>query len=537
MNLDDFERLLKSRENEHLEFKEARNGFDFGKLAEYCAALANEGGGLLILGVADKYPRRVVGSKACPEPEHTASQLTEVFKLKIGITEVPHPDGRAVVCRIPSHHIGVPVSYKGKYLMRAGESLVPMTPDRLRQIFDQAVPDFSAECCAGATVADLEPNAVDVLRSLWYAKTHNDAFLHIPSGQLLSDAELVVNGQVTFAALILLGKEQSLSRFLGQAEVVFEYRSSEAAGAAQLRVEYRKGYLLYHEDLWRQIDLRNDTQHFHDGLFVRDIRTFNGVAIREAIQNAVAHRDYHHPASTFVRQFGRRIEVISPGGLPQGVTLENILSQQNPRNRRIAETLAKCGLVERAGQGVDLMFQESIKESKAVPDFARTDDSRVYLTLHGTVQNPKFIKYLEQLGQQTLASFSAVDFIILDLISRDENIPGDLKNRLQRLRDLGAVEVVGRGRGTRYILSRQYYTFAGTRGTYTRKRGLDRDTNKELLLKHIKDNRRSGCQLSELTDVLPSLSAGQVKTLLKELKAEAKIICQGRTRSGRWYPI
>jgi ATP-dependent DNA helicase RecG len=139
---------------------------------------------------------------------------------------------------------------------------------------------------------------------------------------------------VTYAALALLGTRQALGQYLAQAEVIFEYRSSEASGPANQREEVREGFLLFFDRLWEWVNRRNDKQHYQDGLFMMDIPTFNEGAIREALLNAVAHRDYRLAGSVFVRQFPRRIEIVSPGGLPQGITLENILDRQLPRNRR-----------------------------------------------------------------------------------------------------------------------------------------------------------------------------------------------------------
>jgi ATP-dependent DNA helicase RecG len=99
--------------------------------------------------------------------------------------------------------------------------------------------------------------------------------------------------------------------------------------------------------------------------------------------------------------------------------------------------------------------------------------------------------------------------------------------------DQGVVERVGRGK---FILSRKFYDFARTRGVYTRKRGLDRETNKALLLKHIEDNQNEGSPLAELLQVLPGLSRPQVQTLLRELRREGKSHPVGKTKAGRWYP-
>jgi ATP-dependent DNA helicase RecG len=101
---------------------------------------------------------------------------------------------------------------------------------------------------------------------------------------------------------------------------------------------------------------------------------------------------------------------------------------------------------------------------------------------------------------------------------------------------MGVVERFGRGRGVKYVLSRRYYKMAGEKGTYTRKKGLDRETNKALLLKHIKENEAEGSRLKELTQVLPALSYDQVKKLVAGLQKEGKIFKAGVTRAALWYP-
>jgi len=293
---------------------------------------------------------------------------------------------------------------------------------------------------------------------------------------------------------------------------------------------------LFDNDLLTAINLRNDVQHLQDGLFNWDIPTFNETVVREAVLNAVSHRDYRLGGSVFIRQFPRKLEIVSPGGFPPGITPENILWKQYPRNRRIAEAFAKCGLVERSGQGANRMFEECIKESKPKPDFSGTDDYQVSLTLWGEIQDPRFLRFLEQIGKETLASFTTQDLLVIDLVHREEQIPEELKDRLPGLRERGVIETIGRGRGTRNILSRRLYNFLGKKGVYTRRRGLDRETNKALLMRHIRDNRKMGSRLQELMQVLPSLSRNQVQTLLRELKVERKIHNVGRTRAGRWFP-
>lgn len=533
--VDDLERVMLSEENAHLEFKEASTQFDFEKLANLSCALANEGGGHLILGVTDKKPRRVVGSNAFRDLEETSRKLLGALHLRIDAMEVSHPNGRVVVFEVPARPPGVPIQHRGAYWMRIGGSLAPMPQDRLKRIFDEAGPDFSAEICPNATIDDLEREAVNRFRAMWQRKSGLTSLHGLSGDQLLRDAELVVGQAVTFAALILMGTRAALGRHLPQAETIFEYRSSDASLPVQQRKEYREGFFLWYDDLWATVNLRNEVQQFRDGLFVYDITTFNQAVVREAILNAVAHRDYRLGGSVFVRQFPRRLEIVSPGGFPPGVSAETILDRQSPRNRRIAEALQRCGLVERSGQGANRMFEESIKEGKPHPDFSESDNHQVAVVLRGDIQDPRFLRFLEKVGGERLKSFTTHDFLVLDCIHREEPLPEPLKVRLPALVEHGVVERVGSGRGTRYILSRNLHGLMGKKGVYTRRRGLDRETNKELLLRHMRETAAEGCQLRDLMQVLPSLSRPQVQALLRELKSESRAYSSGRTKSARWF--
>jgi ATP-dependent DNA helicase RecG len=529
------EQWLHATEGEVLELKEARNRFSFEDLARYACALANEGGGRVILGVTDRRPRRVVGTRAFPQIEETRRTLMEQIPLRIDISEIAHGSGRVLVFSIPARPLGTPLKYGGVYWSRQGDSLVPLSEDRLRAVFAETGRDFSAEVCREAQIDDLDAQAIEEFRRRWAEKSRNSALMAIVREQLLRDAELLLSNGLTYAALILFGTRAALGRLLSQAEVIFEYRPSEASGPAAVRVEYRQGFFSFYDDLWSNVNLRNELQQYQDGLFVLDIPTFAERSVREAILNAITHRDYQLGGSVFIRQYPRRLVVESPGGFPPGITPENILDRQAPRNRRIAEAFARCGLVERSGQGMNLMFEESIRQGKLRPDFAGTDAYQVVLALHGQVQDHRFVRFLEQVGRETRASFDVHDFMLLDLVHREETVPPNLQPRLRRLVDLGVVETIGRGRGTRYLLTRRFYVASGRSGTYTRRRGLDREQNKALLLKHLQDASPSGCAMSELHQVVPALSRAFVKRLLDELRQEGKARLQGQRRWSRWF--
>jgi ATP-dependent DNA helicase RecG len=532
--LEELDVWLSEPESERLEFKEAKSNFHFETLAKYCAALANEGGGKIIFGVTDRRPRRVVGSVAFEKPGRTAASLIHGLGIQVTFEEIHHANGRVLVFHVPPRPVGVPIQYDGVFWSRAGDELRPISPDRLRRVFQESGPDFSAEPHPDASLDDLDPALVERFREMWIRKSGNAALASMTTRQLLEDAELLAGDKVTHAALVLLGTRPALGRRLAQAELVFEYRSSEASIPFQQRIEFRSGFLGYLDELWNTINLRNDVLHYREGFFVGDIPAFNESVVREAVLNALAHRDYRLPGSIFVRQFPRRLEIVSPGGFPPGITAANLLWRQSPRNRRIADACAKCGLVERSGQGANRMFEESIKEGKPKPDFTGTDDYQVELTLRGEIQNPAFLGFLQKVGAERLSTFGTRDILVLDAIQREEPLGEDLKEHLPHLLDEGIVERIGRGRGSRLILSRGLYDFMGKSGAYTRRKGLDRETNKALLLRHLSGAGASGAAFTELQQVLPALSRRQIQGLLEDLRVEGKVVLEGKRRYALW---
>ena len=533
---DEFQRLISAPEGTRIEFKTAANDYSLSRLIEYCVALANEGGGHFVLGVSDRRPRQVVGSAAFPELGKVEAHLYDRLHHRVTVEEYYYEDRRVLIVHVPSRLPGTVWSIDGKYWKRAGESIVGMGDVELRAVFAEVGPDFTAEP-SNATIEGLDPALIAEFRHRWARKSRNLRLEQLTDFATLTDADLLTDGRPNYAALILLGTRAALTRHLGQAEIVFEYRSSEASGPAQDREEYRTGFLGLHEALWQKINLRNDRQSYQEDFFRYDISTFDEVAIREAMLNAVAHRDYRLGGSIFIRQYARRLEIVSPGGFPPGITAANISEQQNPRNRRLAETLAKAGLVERAGQGMNLMIENAIKQTKPLPDFSGTAAHEVRLTLVGTVQNPAFIRFLSRLGDERLNALHTHDYLALDALQRDLPQPfaTELAARLPALCDLGVVERQGRGTGTRYLLSRELYAALGQPGAYTRRKGLDHETNKALLEKHINGSGNAGAPMAELVQVLPALSRTQIKRLMEELAQANRVHLRGITRNSRWF--
>lgn len=181
-----------------------------------------------------------------------------------------------------------------------------------------------------------------------------------------------------------------------------------------------------------------------EGFFVFDIATFNERVVREAILNAVSHRNYQFGGSIFVRQFRDRLVVESPGGLPCGITLDNILDRQLPRNRRIAEILSLCGMVERSGQGMNLMFELSVQEAKPLPDFAGTDDFFVSVTLNGLIIDKAMLSVINKISERGGNLLATEDFLTIDALYHERPLTEKMQARLNRLIEMGIVEHIGR---------------------------------------------------------------------------------------------
>jgi ATP-dependent DNA helicase RecG len=255
--------------------------------------------------------------------------------------------------------------------------------------------------------------------------------------------------------------------------------------------------------------------------------------VREAILNAVCHRDYLLGNNIFIRHTPTTLTVESPGGLLPQVTVETMLDRQAPRNRRLAEVFQRCGMVERSGQGMNLIFEDAITSAKQLP----TPDAAPYqftLTLHGVVQDPSFLAYLERVGQDKMRLYDTAHLLVLDSVRREAPVPESLKPLVDRLVSDGLLERVSRGRGARLILSRTFSQAIGESAAYTRRRGLDQEECKLLLLKHLDRKGDQGAPLAELVQVLSSKSKRQTQHLLHLLAAEDKAIAPRPGPGAAW---
>lgn len=534
-----FDRWLTRPEGVNLEFKKARHQFDGRhELQDYCAALANERGGKLILGVDDQ-TRKVVGTTAYHGThQKLAHELLQNLGLKIEVEEVHHPDGRVLIFQIPSRPVGRAVRSKGHCHcpMRAGESLVEMDDETLRAIFREVDGDFTAQPVSGLTIAELDPKALENYRRRWAHKQQREEYLKYSDEKTLASiGARTDSGELNFAALILFGSAMALRNRYPDSEVVFEWRQEPRQTAYNDRKAWREGYLTMHDKIWEKVNSRNLIIPFQKGYFLPhlhpEIMAFNEKAIREAVVNAIGHRDYTFTGqSVFILASPEGILVESPGGFLEGVTPENILRMRKLRNRTLMEILERPKLVERSGQGMDDVFENSIREGKGVPDLSASDRQMVRLTVPARVQDHGFIEYLETIANEKKITLTVEELLELETIRTKQrtSIPSFRKKFLE----LGIIERVGRTRGARYILAYHYYKATGQSGVHTRLTGLSREQVKTLILNHLAKNRRG--KMREFFQAIIGRSQKEIRNILQELRLEGKIIFCGTKRSGYW---
>jgi len=525
--------LQRSVEGEALEFKSAESNFDSRERSDYCAAIANMGGGKLLLGVNND--RVVVGTAVYQGTINTIPQeVYQTIGLTIAVEEVQHPNGRVVIFDIPPRPVGQRVRSNGHYLypVRRGESLGEMDDALTRKILNEVQPDFSSVIVDDLAINGLDENAVMNFRRRRSEKTGNDGLLSAPIEQVLSDVSLARDGKLTNACLLLLGKTEKINSFLSQAEIIYEWRNNPEQIHHDFRIAWRAPYFSIYDEIWRTINARNIRVPYQEGFIQNEVMAFDEKACREAVNNAVAHRNYSLGGrSILIKASPSALSVVSPGGFPDEITPENVLSAAPSwRNRLIAEAFEATKLVERSGQGMDNIFETSIRQGKGLPNFIGTSGNTVQINIPATVQDVEFVKFLEKVANEKQVHFPFDEIFELEKL-REKKISQNLQHKEKFLK-LGIIEKVGKTSGTKFILSHRYYSHEEKPGIYTRIKGFNREAKKNLILEHI---RREGAgRREDFIDAFPELKPQDITNLLSELKRDNKIKRVGSDRAGHW---
>jgi ATP-dependent DNA helicase RecG len=359
----DLNTLLDVRsENEHIEFKEAKNNFHFEKLVDYCVALANEGGGRIVLGVSDQRPRKVVGTLAFELPEKAVAGIHERIHLKILWQEIAHADGRVLVFEVPSRPAGHPLQYDGRYLMRAGEELVAMTPDQLKRIIDEGKPEFIDLPAKSALSEEAVVSLLDVqgyfdLRKRPLPSTRTELIQTLAGKGFVRRENGLFN--ITNLGALMLAKR--LTDFESVAHkgvrlIVYDGISKQKVRHGK-DITSQKGYAVGFEDLVNDAYAQLPASEEIAAALRTTTHAYPVKVIREVIANAIVHQDLNEKGTGItVEIYDDRIEVTNPG-LPI-LPVDRFIDENQSRNERFADALRQLGICEERGHGMDAVVTQ-----------------------------------------------------------------------------------------------------------------------------------------------------------------------------------
>ena len=533
---------LRERED-HIEFKRAQHNYPFagGQKSDpkdrrhcvlgYVVALANERGGRLVLGMEDAYPHKVVGSDfATNETGNLEEEIYKRLHIRVRTEELyDEHSNRVLVINVPSRPIGKALRFEGVPLMRVGESLREMDDAEYFSIISEQDPDFSSRVCDGLSIEDLDDNAIEVMRQLISDKRKRNDAMSVPLEHLLRDLQLInADSKLNYAALLLLGKESAISQHLPQANIVIEYRISQSQIRYSARQEYRLPLFIAIDKVWDYINqpASNPLLHVDDLPRILDCPAFNREVVREALINAMIHRSLQMTGDILIKIYPDMLEISNPGGFPYGVNLDNVLTvNSSPRNRLMAEVVEKTGLIERSGQGVDIMFSNCVMEGKPLPDYSNSDDYQVDLRLYGEIPDDAFFLFVRSIvnNKEAFGKMNSFDWIALHYVWARDTESAE-KSSLDKLLKNGYIV---EDAYFRYTLGPQYILFKPNVRNATNSIDLN-----HILRVYNVISRNGKAAINELVTAFNGiLSTKQVRNLIQAMLNATLLKQQGKARA------
>ena len=371
-------------ETQNLEFKEAKTQYDTKKLSRYCVAIANEGGGHLILGVKDKLPREVVGTQAFNDVVDIAGKLFTWVGFRVDIEEINHPDGRILVFIIPPRPRGTAYHYEGAYLMRSGEELVPMSEDQLRKIFAEGQPNWLEEIAlknisAQDVVHLLDTQTFFELLNLPYPTDQSGVIEKLISEKLIEKTDVGFN-ILNIGAILLAKNLKNFSHIQRKATRVIVYKGeSKLETLSDLTGE--KGYAVGFIGLVQYVMGKLPQNEIIKNAIRKEVKLVPEVVIRELLANALIHQDFEMTgASPVVEVFSNRIEISNPG--EPIVPVERFIDGYQSRNERLADIMRRFGICEEKSSGIDRVIESAEILQLPAPEFL-ISHKRTIVVIHG----------------------------------------------------------------------------------------------------------------------------------------------------------
>lgn len=531
-----------SLESEILEIKGKPRGRDELKrwLVENAVCFANQRGGCLLVGIADRVKGRSkaivgVGEVSFRGLERDVYSATDPHIL-IEIEELTVPEGRLLAAHIPK---GIPphTTSAGVASIRIGDSCQPLTGTNLaRMIASSGEVDLSAAPIEDAKFTDLDPAAMERARELLRLQPGLADLAALDDGSILEALSLANDSELSQAAILLFGKQSAIARFIPQHEItILRYVT---ATRYDQRVDLRGPLLLEFDRIEDALAAATSLRTVQPRGFAQlEIPTLSWEVAREAILNAVAHRDYFPRQGIIVAIHSDHVDITSPGGFLGGIHPGNVLRHPPVhRNELLARALQRLGLVNRVGLGVDRIFEGLLRSGSRPPTYM-ADEISVSLTLPlgGSDELAAWVVEREKEdGPLTLDDLIVVRRLVdvgsIERASAADQLQlseVDAANHLADMRKRGLLIARGRGRAASYGLPRPLSERLRGKGVTDADRPLEDEGVRLRILELLKE--RGKLTNSEIRD-FSGYSRQHVLAVEKALEQEGLIEMRGYGR-------
>jgi ATP-dependent DNA helicase RecG len=502
------------------------------RMQEPMVAFANSRGGVIFVGIGDRRPRQIFGvawTQGLVEQVQEAARSTQPpLQVEVERWSVDGRDLAAIQVR-PLARGWVQTS-DGRLLVRAGPTNRALVGEELlRFVRERASDPVEDEPVAGASLDDLRP---ELVRQFIRARMRRSR-AGLPAAA--RDLGLITtDGRVRLAALLVFGKDpQHRNRRFGIVLSRFE-GSVDGGGRLRERRELAGPLPLLVAQAARQIDdiMRRDA--VVRGLLREEVPEYPPVVLREALVNAVGHRDYSlRGAAVEVRLYDDAIDIESPGVLAGYVTVENLRDAQYSRNERIMDALQRLGLVEEAGQGIDRMITEMEDALLDPPQFEERSASFVVRLRGAGAFAAEDRLWVSQFAKLNLSADAKVALVFARRTGAITNEqlrglrPVNRETSREVLQDLvtrGLLETFGRGRGTGYRLTELALDARMTA------------TLNERLTAVLNHAHRAGVVVNADVRSLLDVGAAEARSVLEVLVRRGLLQAEGERRGRRYLP-
>lgn len=540
-------RLIGDVETEVVEYKAAKQNYDFEDIGKYFSALSNEANlrgaecGWLLFGITnDREIKGTAYRKEAQVPSVGLRRLKrEVAKFtNEGLTfeeiyEFEIDGKRIVAFQIPAGTFATPTTWHGIPWSRENESLVEMPKFKLEAIYGQSRPDWSRQLAFEANLDDLDPEAVSFACKKYVEKYEESqpAVRDLDEESILRKMGLIIHGHVSNAALVLLGRSEA-SVFLGGIEPRITWTLYASDGSTIAYEHFEPPFILQVDRVLAKI--RNEKYRFfdrEDTLFPTEAYRYSPEVIRELLHNAIAHQDFRMSGKINVLEYEDKLVFKNEGTfIPETIeaALESGYKPPYYRNPLLSSAMSRTGMMDRNAIGIRNVFDIQRSRLLPMPTYDLTKPARVAVTLYGTVLNEDYSRLLASHPDLDL-----VTVLLLDLVQKGFPVTKE-QSRLLHERKLV------RGRYPKLTISAEVAAATGAHGEYVRTKGLDNSVFKELILELLRVRPCSRAEIiAELDHALPAdLTAKQrgdhVSYLLQSLRKAGRITNEGSTSAAEW---